>query len=161
MKNIFYINQVKRGEELTLDVDESIAWMQDILHELQEGFDEKDIKPQAPSISFNGIIKRKKDGKFGDYLLIQGKLKACFCTYCVKSGSPMLDSINVQVDSAILDDEIKTRLRDDDDTIFLDQHQLDLYYYQNNCFDMQKILHEYLFLNKNPYPSLIETKDSL
>ena len=156
MKNIIHINQVKKGEEYLLNVNESISWMNDILCELQEGFDEKDCDSQTPCISFNGAIQRKHDGKYGDYLLMQGILKANYCTYCAKSGDPMLDSINVQVNSAILDSEAEEKFHKDEDTIYLDQHPLDLYYYQDNYFDVQKILHEYVFLNKNPYPSLQE-----
>ncbi|MCY4523706.1 MAG: hypothetical protein OXB84_03085, partial [Halobacteriovoraceae bacterium] len=103
--------------------------------------------------NFNGSILRKKDGKYGDYFFLKGVLKASFHTYCVKSGNPMLDTINVEVKSAILDDEAKNHFQEKD-TICLDENQLDLYYYKDNCFDMQKILHEYLFLNKNPYPHL-------
>ena len=154
MKNIFYLTQIKKEEEHILNIDESTTWMKDILHELQEDCNEKDKKSMATHISFNGSIQRKKDGKFGDYLYMRGTLKAGFCAHCVKSGNPMLDTIDLQIDSAILDNEIKERLRENEDIIYLDQNQLDIYYYQDNCFSMQQIIHEYLFLNKNPYPTL-------
>ena len=152
MKNIFYLGQLKKNEAITFELSRSILWMDEILLELEENYNENQSLDSR--IDFSGQILKKQDGKFGDYLILEGCLKAAYGTYCIKTGDPMLDTIDVNVSAAILDDETEHKLHPEDDTVLLGDRELDLYYYSNNCFDMQKIFHEYLFLNKNPYPQL-------
>ena len=152
MKNIFYLTQVKKNEAVTFQLNRSVLWMDEILLELEENYTENRVLDSR--IDFSGQILKKQDGKFGDYLILEGDLQAAYSTYCIKTGDPMLDTIHVGISAGILDDEIEHKFHPDEDTVLLGDRQLDLYYYSNNCFDMQKIFHEYLFLNKNPYPQL-------
>jgi len=41
---------------------------------------------------------------------------------------------------------------EDEISLFYDEEEWDLYFYEKNQVDLYPIIHEYIFLNKNPYP---------
>ena len=40
----------------------------------------------------------------------------------------------------------------DEITLFYDESERDLYYFEKNLIDFLPVIHEYIFLNRNPYP---------
>ena len=72
----------------------------------------------------------------------------------------MMDSIDAEVRACFIDEEMKKRFEMEDElSVFVDEGEYDLYFFQNDKIDLFEIFREYIFLNKNPYPVLAKAGD--
>ncbi len=144
--------------EAPFEVSQETEWTRPLLDELQEDVDEEDkTTSQEPVfITFHGHIKKMKSGKYQEILKLNGELRARFLTLCVSSGDVMVDEIVVDVNMAAIDDTNREKYGFDEDMIELevDGEEHDLYYFKENELDLLPVFHEYLYLNKNPYPRI-------
>lgn len=160
MNGDFLLSRLKYDDPSSVRVDQDTDWVLKILEELSEEVDldndSRYVKIKNPAfLNFRGTATRKNIPKFGDVLLLEGDLKARFLTNCVLSGRPMMDDLDTEVAAAFILDHLKEELGYEDEvSLYIDESEYDLYFYQGKKVDIKPVLHEYVFLNKNPYPKL-------
>ena len=68
----------------------------------------------------------------------------------------MLDQVHAEVKAVYIDEEYGEKYQlEDETTLFLNDDEYELYYLDNNKCDLPKVINEFVFLNKNPYPKKI------
>ena len=134
-----------------LSLDASQDFMQELLNELNSEVEVSDgLESQ---ISFNGEIVMIK-GKFEEFFEITGRLKITYATNDIVSNEPMIEVFDHEVKCLVLTMEVGEKLHLIDEIDI--QHkgkEFDLYFMdEQDNFDFKDILHENIYLNKNPYP---------
>ena len=103
-------------------------------------------------------LKFKKcfKGSIGDYLLCHLEVHAHFNTLCVKTGTPMKDTLEFDVKMCFLPENISEQEEFADQTEHFTDGEIYELYYLNKNFEapLKEAIHEQLFLNLNFYPSI-------
>ena len=149
-----FLNQVST-QPTEIKFDKSFEFMQNILNDLHEGLESSEIEMigDQENISFEGTVERKLGTRYGDYALVRGSISAEFYTHCVVSGELMKDQIHTEVKATFIDESYGERFQlEEETTLFLNDEEYELYYLDNNKVDLPKVINEFVFLNKNPYP---------
>ena len=85
-----------------------------------------------------------------------GALSLTYITQCAQSGELMNDELNLDVQAIFIDNILSNKYEDDENmTLFIGNMEYELYFYENSKLDLAQVLHEYIFLNKNPYPKKV------
>ena len=138
--------------------DKDVPWLCNLLEELNEHVEEEDRKLTdcTTFIEFKGQITKKKNTKFEEMLIFKGKISAKYLTYCVSTGEVMSDTLEVDIAIGAIDKDNQKKYGYDDDIIDIEINgeELDLYYFEDHQLNLASIIHEYIYLNKNPYPRL-------
>jgi len=155
------LSSMGADQYIEIDVDHSVEWMRNILSELQE--DVAGELRKAPellektSLSFQGDLQKRANSFWRDHALLVGDLKARFWTQCIKSGELLLEKIDLDIQAIFINEAIKkSKNLEETDTLMVESYEYDLYFYQSSVVKISDVLHEQLFLNKEPYP--IKTK---
>jgi len=152
---IYSLGNLSKDVPEKISLNQNIEWFKRILDELNEaaGKEEAQMLEEA-HLSFAGEIKKSKNVKFGEYVLVTGQIVSKFVTQCIKTGQMMFDQIDCEVEAACL---LKSRQQDlgleEGDSVFLEDRELELFFFEKNQVDLEPVLHEFVFLNKNPYPT--------
>lgn len=144
------------SKDTVLNFDKQTPWFLALLEELHEDLDKDDefFVDFRPNITFKGELVKKDKGTMGDIAILKGDLALEFCTYDVQTGEMMSEELEVAVAAVYMDAKIRDELGYQDETSFLiETQEHDLYFYENNTIDLAEVLHEYIFLNKDPYPT--------
>jgi hypothetical protein len=160
LKKETYITSFAPAQAKGFDLDESIDWMRELLIELNSELtkDELDELGEETFLCFEGTALRRTTGKLEDHLKIDGKLTSVFGTRCIQTGQPMLDNIDIEVKIVAVDHELIERYGyQDQTTLFVDEGEYELYPTKDNRFDLFEAIHEFIWLNKEPYPTLEES----
>jgi uncharacterized metal-binding protein YceD (DUF177 family) len=137
---------------LELDLDQTTPWLAQLLDELEE---QAEAPSQKRKISFRGTLEKKHKGAFKEYLLLTGIVSASYATLCVSTGSPMTDSLEVEVHAVFIDQALEKEMELEEETeLFINDDQYDLYYFDKKSVDLKSAISEYIFLNINHYPRL-------
>ena len=162
MKKICYLTSFAPAQPKLFDLDESIDWMGELLAELNEEISSKEIQELDEEffICFEGEALRKTTGKLEDHVKFNGKLSATYATKCINSGKPMVDHIEIEVKFVVIDKELIARYGyEEETTLFVDDGEYELYTTEDNRFDIKEIIHEFIWLNKDQYPTLEDKED--
>ncbi|MBT6324920.1 MAG: hypothetical protein HOJ35_03050 [Bdellovibrionales bacterium] len=159
MDNIVSLPKLKLGKEENLSLNSSTPWLMSILHELSSDTSSRDSKEQDGltfDINFNGELIREKDHSLGDIVKLLGALSVTYITQCAQSGELMNDKLNLDVQAVFIDNILSNKYEDDENmTLFIGNMEYELYFYENSKLDLAQVLHEYISLNKNPYPKKV------
>jgi hypothetical protein len=135
-----------------LDLDASQDFMQELLSELDIEVKDSDRGDES-HISFIGEIA-KVEGKFEEFFQIIGKLIITYYTHDIGTNEVMTELFDHEVNCLVLTEEVGKKLHLIDEIDI--QHKgktFDLYFMdEEDIFDFKTILHENIYLNKNPYP---------
>lgn len=162
MKKICYLSSFTPGQPKLFDLDESVDWLGELLSELNEELSSDELQELDEDffVTFTGEALRKTTGKLEDHVKFNGKLSAVFGTKCINSGKPMVDNIDIEVKFVVIDNELIIRYGyEEETTLFVDDDDYELYTTQDNRFDIKEIIHEFIWLNKDQYPSLENKED--
>lgn len=163
VKSNFLVKSLSKNMAQELMLDSDVSWFGAILDELQEEIEDGEVgaSSDAPGIWFKGKLIRRSNGKFGEVLFLEGELSARFLTNCVKSGRLMMDEFEAPVKAVFVDEEMITRYAlEDEVTIELEGEEFELYSYKDDVASLGEVLHEHVFLNKNPWPTIEGSTDS-
>ena len=144
------------GQTKTFDLDEATDWVGELLAELNEELSSEELAELGDEtfLTFEGEALRRTSGKLEDHVKFDGKLSCVFGTRCVRTGTPMLDNLDIEVKIVVVDEEIITRYGyEEETTLFVDEHEYELYTSKENRFDLKEAVHEFIWLNKDPYPT--------
>jgi hypothetical protein len=157
------VAKLSSGKIYEFKVDQYVPWMKELLEELNEDVKVGFISPSSQgSISCEGSYYKKVRPEYGEYAVLKGHLLAKFYTNCVITGKVMLDEVDVEFEACFLGHSFKNNPDYKDEIEFyIDNSTMDLFFLNNNLLDLKEVLHEYLYLNKDPYPKLDkkETKE--
>ena len=162
--SVFSLGSLTKDTPEKLQLNAKEGWLAKVLAELNEsaGAEETQMLEKA-HLTFTGEIKKSKNIKFGEYLVISGDLSTSFITQCVKTGAMMIDQVECLVKAGCISRANQKQLGlEDGDSIFLEDEEFELFFYENNQVDLEPILSEFIYLNKNAYPSTVgdEAEDS-
>lgn len=163
VKSNFLVKSLSKNMAQELMLDSDVSWFGAILDELQEEIEDGEVgtSEESPGIWFKGKLIRRSNGKFGEVLFLEGELSARFLTNCVKSGRLMMDEFEAPVKAVFVDEEMITRYAlEDEVTIELEGEEFELYSYKDDVASLGEVLHEHVFLNKNPWPTIEGSTDS-
>ncbi len=154
MKDSIFIKGLPLEAGQVYSFDGSEEWMKNILSELTEDLNEEEKKFGDSDISLELEITRKNRGSLGDYIVLDGEINIHYPTHCVKSFEMMTENQVTPIHAIVLDKNLEKSLElEEETTYFLDEDELDLYFFDRKL-EIQPIIHEYVFLNKNPYPKI-------
>jgi hypothetical protein len=150
------INKLSLNKIYDFKIDHSLPWMKELLEELNEDVKIGFVSPSSQAnISCEGQYYKKHRGEYGEYAVVRGSLKAKFYTNDVSNGKVMLDDLEVDFCACFLGSNFKTDPDYKDEIEFyVDNQTMDLFFLDNVFIDLKEAFHEYLYLNKDPYPKL-------
>lgn len=158
-KKEIYTSSIAPGQPKEFDLDEKTNWVGELLAELNEELSQDELNELGDEtfLTFEGTALRRTSGKLEDHVKIDGKLNCVYGTRCIRTGAPMLDNLDIEVKMVIVDEEIITRYSyEEETTLFVDDSEYELYTSKDNRFDLKEAVHEFIWLHKDPYPSLEE-----
>ena len=151
LDQIIRVNKINLDEIKSIQGDQSVDWLSKILDELME-----DLQGQESTkslISLNGELEVREDSIYRKVLLLEGTVNVTYSDICSKSGDIIDQSLNIALKSIFLEKSMNNQHElEDEISLFYDEEEWDLYFYEKNQVDLYPIIHEYIFLNKNPYP---------
>lgn len=161
-QNKISIDRLPSDKEFDLSFDDiNDVFMSELLAELNEEVDVVEFASidETPYLKFTGTLIKSYDDNNQHSIVIKGQLSVSFYTQCVKSGALMLDKMDVEVNAGVIDGALAPLYESNEEMIlFIKGEQRDLFFYNEaGEIEFKEIISEYLFLNKNPYPSLEQT----
>lgn len=149
------INIVRVDEVKELSANKETPWLQEILLEVLEdnglGADELN----ESDISLKLKVDKEHFDEYGDVLFCEGEINLKYSDISVQTGDQIAQELSIPVACAFLDEQNEKKHHFEEEiTIFFGEQEWDLYYYKNNVTDFKAVVHEYVFLNKNPYPGI-------
>lgn len=150
------INKIGLNKSYVLKLDQTRPWIKELLNELHEEVNMKFVSPSSHGeISFDGEYYKKNKSQYGDYVIFKGKLFVRFNTNCVSTGKNMMDTIDIDISACFISSSLQNdeSFKDEID-IYMDNDNHDLYFYEGHYIDLKEAFHEYIYLNKNPYPRI-------
>lgn len=153
------LNAMGEDQFIEIDVDHQTEWMRKILTEVQEDVaDELREQPELihqARLHFKGDLQKQINSYWREHALLVGELEVHFWTQCVKSGELMIEKLELDIQAVFINESLKKeKSLEESDTLALGGHEYDLYFYQSGIVRLSDVLHEQVFLNKNPYPTL-------
>lgn len=160
MKDKFFIKGLPLNAPTSYLYDEKLDWAQNILNELTEELNKEERKSYSESFSADIEITRKSNGSLGEFVILSGSIQIKYPVHDVKTFEMMQEVQETEVNAIVLDKNLEKTLElEDETTYYLDvDEELDLYFYDRKL-DIAPILHEYVFLNKNPYPTMSPSEE--
>ena len=153
MNQIVRLNKIKFDEIVAIVGDEKVDWLGQILNELMEDLHAHQNGQAKKSIMLDAELEIKEDGQYRKVLLLEGMLKVSYSDICSKTSDLIDQELNIPLKSIFLEKFMGTQHElTDEISLFYDEQEWDLYFYEKNQVDLYPIIHEYIFLNKNPYP---------
>lgn len=151
-QKIVSLSKYTAGEAIELELDHKTDFMQELLSELDNEVEDKERGDES-AISFLGEIQKIK-GKYEEFFQITGQLKITYYTYDITNNEVMTENFDHEVNCLVLTQEVGKKLHLIDEIDI--EHkgvEFDLYFMdEEDNFIFKDILHENIYLNKNPYP---------
>ena len=140
---------------LTYELDENVMWVQNLLREMNETATDK--KPDEwlleTSLHIQIELTKKFKNEYGEYLLAKGNFQCTFATESVRTLNPVKETMDVDFKACFLHEPLlKTEEFEDIDETWIDGDTYTIYPYVKSTADIAEMLHEQLFLHRNPYP---------
>ncbi len=140
---------------------ENSEWVNELLQELNENSDYDDeILKKLSFLNLNFKLMKFHDSSLGETLLLNGTIKATYCTRCIKSLEPMELGIDVPLKAAFVPEFVKDEEAYKDVTeSYLKDGIYEIYFEENRKFNLKEVFHEQIYLNVDFFPK-IEVSDS-
>ncbi len=162
-KKVMFVTALSAGQKKEFDLDENTDWMGELLRELNEELSSDELAELEGEtfLCFSGHALRRTSGKLEDHVKFDGKLSTVYATRCVQSGKPMLDHLEVDVKVVFVEQELINRYGyEEQTTLFVDEDEYELYPINDNRFELFEAIHEFIWLHKDPYPTLAEKDEA-
>lgn len=140
---------------LTYELDKTIPWVQNLLVEMNESATDKSPEEwlQETSLEITIELTKKFKNEYGEYLLARGHFQCTFATESVRTLNPVKENMEVDFMACFLHEPLlKTEEFAEIDETWIDGDTYTIYTYAKSTADIAEMLHEQLFLNRNPYP---------
>lgn len=151
------VNKLPLNKNFEITIDHALPWMKALLTELNEEVGAKQIisPSNQGELKFEGSYYKKNKSEYGDFVIITGTLSARYFTSCSQSGKTMQDEIVAECNACILSESFKVNPDYKDEIeLYVDAEMRDLFFQKHSYVLLNEVFHEYLYLNKNPYPRI-------
>ena len=153
IERIIRINKIKFDEVVSLVGNEKIDWLGQILNELMENLQGEQVEQAKRSILLDAELEIKEDSNYRKVLLLEGAINVTYTDVCSKTAELIDQELNISLKSIFIEKYMGTQHElKDEISLFYEEEEWDLYFYEKNQVDLYPIIHEYIFLNRNPYP---------
>ena len=133
-------------------LDETVDWVATLLSELSLGAESSSSEQFTPSFTLSLKLTRRDCGNLRNYLVVEGEFCVHYPAYCVATYQVIEEVQQTEVNAVVIAKHYQGSLNlHDEVTLFVDDQEWDLFYYDPKV-SLVEIIHEYLYLNKNPYP---------
>ena len=134
------------------ELNEKTNWLIPLLEELNEDVDISKRSGFSSFLSLDLEITRRDERTLGNYITLIGAFKVQYLTYCVRCYEIMEEIQETDVNAVVIPREYRSLMNlEDEETFFVDNGEWDLFFYDLKV-NLAEIIHEYLYLHKNPYP---------
>jgi uncharacterized metal-binding protein YceD (DUF177 family) len=156
------LTKIQQDQTFDYKLDKECPWVAKLLEELNEDATELSNINKHNNSSFNLQLhlKRKYNASAGEYVLAWGKIDTTFYTECVKTLQTMQEHIEVEFKACFVDlaKEAEEQFAEQDE-YYTDGQVWDLHFFEEETIDLQEMLHEVVYLNKNQYPTIEVMQD--
>ena len=156
MDQTLRVNKVRIDEVREFAADKNTSWLSSILLELltDGGHGEEDLEKSDIKLSLK--VEKGYFDEYGEVVFCRGVINIKYFDLSVQTGDSIHQELEIPVSFAFLEihNEKKHQL-EEEISIFFGEQEWDLYYYSRNMADLKSVIHEYVFLNKNPYPGML------
>ena len=155
MDQFLRINKVRIDEVKSFSANQETEWLKSILLELlkDNGLGEQELSRSSIGLSMK--LDKEHFDEYGEVLFCEGEIELKYLDVCVHTGDVIDQELSIPVSCAFLEEHNEKKHHFEDEiSIFFGEQEWDLYYYKNNMTDFKAVVHEYVFLNKNPYPGI-------
>ncbi|MBT3586340.1 MAG: DUF177 domain-containing protein [Halobacteriovoraceae bacterium] len=143
------INDFSHDSEDLFELDGSTGWVADQIRELENIEDAEDegktYNPGKMQVTLK--IQRKSKKPLGEHLVIRGKLNASYMTPCVRCLELTAMSVEAKFSSCFLHNHLEEAPEfKETASVFADNEEMDLYFYDKGQVDLKEMVHEQLFM---------------
>ena len=149
------INKIRIDEVKEFSANKETPWLRAILLEVLEdsGLGAEELNQSEISLAVK--LDKEHFDEYGEVLFCEGNIELKYSDISVQSGEVIGQELSIPISCAFLEEQNEKKHHFEDEiTIFFGEQEWDLYYYKNNMTDFKAVVHEYVFLNKNPYPGI-------
>jgi hypothetical protein len=151
------VNKVQIDEVKEYTADKQTKWLSEILLELliDNGLSEDELSSSSLDLAIK--LDKEEFDEYGEVLFCEGKIDLKYADVSIQTGETINQQLSIPISCVFLEqhNEKKHQL-EEEISIFFGEQEWDLYYYKNHMTDFKSVIHEYVFLNKNPYPGNID-----
>jgi hypothetical protein len=141
------------NEPKSFSFNESDLWLNEVLGELVKELEGELSGELECNINLEFKAHKHQHHSYRDVVLVKGLLLAKYPALSGQTGNQLQEELRVSIACAFVDGTYKENeeLREEI-TLFVENQEWDLYYHFNGVVDLKPVIHEYIFLNRNPYP---------
>ena len=155
LKPVLSVQILPMGVPQCYQLDETVDWVATLLNELSLEAESSLSQQFTPSFTLSLKLTRRDRDNLGNYLVVEGKFCVHYSTYCVATYQVIEEVQQTEVNAVVISKHHQKSLNlQDEVTLFVDDQERDLFYYDPKV-NLVEIIHEYLYLNKNPYPKKV------
>ncbi|MCY4643489.1 MAG: hypothetical protein OXB88_02630 [Bacteriovoracales bacterium] len=152
LKSTLALHEFPVDTPLSYSLNEKVDWPKALLEELNEEVGSSERNGFSSAISIRLEALRRRGQALGDYLLLEGEVWAKYITRCIMSFEIMEEILTIPMNAVVIPRIRQRSMGLEEATIFfVDDRERDLFFYDLKV-DVAEIVHEYIYLNKNPYP---------
>ena len=142
-------------------LSEQVDWVGELLEELNQEVEGREREQMSSFLSLNLEFTRRNQDNLQDYFTLTGDIDAQYITRCVRTYEVMEEIQRTPINAMLIAEQCQQEMGLQDETAyFIDNREWDLFTYDFQV-NLLEIIHEYIYLNKNPYPSLKRSGDDL
>jgi len=140
-------------ETVQYELNENCSWVSELYKELEENTDTEDTGYKKGKIKVDMQLKRKSGKPFGDHLLVRGSLRAEYTAACIRCLGPTPQQVEADFQCSFINSRFEKDPEFEElDSIFTEDEEFDLYFYDKGNIDLAEMVHEYLFMNIDHLP---------
>ena len=141
------------NEEKPFSFNDKDKWLNEILGELVDELKGELKEDLECSIKLEVHAHKHQHYNYRDVVLVKGELLAKYPALSGQTGEQLQQELLVPINCAFVDTTFKDNEElSEEITLFVENQEWDLYYHSNGVVDLSPVIHEYIFLNRNPYP---------
>ena len=147
------LNKLLLNQTHDFTFSEEDDWLATVLEELRGDVGGTSESGLQYSLKVGLTVQKFEDFHYKNVVTIEGEIQASYPALCSQSGTQIQEGLKVPVNAIFID----SHFEEDDGlgdeiTLFYNESERDLYYFEKNLIDFLPVIHEYIFLNRNPYP---------
>jgi len=133
--------------------NEDDLWLNEILGELVDELEGELSDGLDCKINLEIQAHKHQHYTYRDVVLVKGELLTKYPALSGQTGEQLQQELLVPIACAFIDGTFKDNEEFDEEiTFFIENQEWDLYFHFNGVVDLKPVIHEYIFLNRNPYP---------
>jgi hypothetical protein len=156
LENPAPLNKLVSGKENEFRFNQESKWVDELLTEMHEqttGLPPSEFNKRS-SVNIELTIKRDNNAEIGEYVLMTGKVEIDFFVNCVKTLVLMKDKLDIEFKCCFISNTLEeSEIYADQIEVYMESNMWELYFYDKRNIDIKEMVHEYIHLNKNSYPT--------